>query len=356
MRYNNMRTVLFSLLAFLCGIIALVAGIYVYRNLHWYDANTRALKKVNATEKQVTLPSGNIINYGEVENDKPALLLIHGQMGQWEDYATVMPELSKKWHIYAIDVYGHGQSTHKEELYYLDTNADDLIWFIDHVIGQETVVSGHSNGAITAAYIGAYGGKNVKGVVLEDPPVFSTEGEGWEESFAYLDTYQPLHEYDQSDKSECWEAFYLRHCYWGQLYMKDSMPKIADYAQSYHDKHPDEEVKIAFLPSSMWFIFKYVKDYDFAYGEHFYDLTWHHGLTQEQIFADLNVPCVYLHAKEGRADTGVYLCAASQEQAKRAVSMIGENCSFLETATSSHDIHHVHAKEYMDAVNSLLDL
>lgn len=50
------------------------------------------------------MPSGNVINYGEVENDRPALLLIHGQMGSWEDYALVMPELSEKWHIFAIDV------------------------------------------------------------------------------------------------------------------------------------------------------------------------------------------------------------------------------------------------------------
>ena len=91
-------------------------------------------------------------------------------MSIWEDYALVMPELSKNWHIYAVDVYGHGESTHDESLYYLDVNVDDLIWFIDHVIGKSTVVAGHSNGAITAAYIAAYGGKNIAGVVLVDPP------------------------------------------------------------------------------------------------------------------------------------------------------------------------------------------
>lgn len=56
------------------------------------------------------LPSGAVINYGEVTNDKPPLLLIHGQMSMWEDYALVLPELSKKWHVYAVDVYGHGES------------------------------------------------------------------------------------------------------------------------------------------------------------------------------------------------------------------------------------------------------
>lgn len=91
------------------------------RNLSWRSyEDEKALGKVNAREKQVTLPNGRTINYGEVENDKPALLLIHGQMSVWEDYALVMPELSKNWHIYAVDVYGHGESEHDESLYYLD--------------------------------------------------------------------------------------------------------------------------------------------------------------------------------------------------------------------------------------------
>ena len=181
--------VLLVLLA-LVLLLAVVLGIYSYRNLHWYDENQRNLKRAGATEQQVTLPSGSVINYGEVRNDKPALLLIHGQMGAWEDYANLLPELSENWHVYAVDVYGHGQSSHDPSLYYLDVNGDDLIWFINHVIGEKTVVCGHSNGALTAAYLGAYGGKNVSGVVLEDPPVFSREGEDWENTFAFLDTYR----------------------------------------------------------------------------------------------------------------------------------------------------------------------
>lgn len=336
------------------GIAIAAVGFYWHRNVHWYDKYEKALKKVKAQEKQVTLPNGNIINYGEVENDKPALLLIHGQMSVWEDYALVMPELSKNWHIYAIDVYGHGESEHDESLYYLDVNGDDLIWFIDRVIGKPTVVSGHSNGAITAAYIAAYGGKNIAGVVLEDPPIFSTEGEGWENSFAYLDTYKPLHEYNQSDQSECWEAYYLRHCCWGQLFMKNGMPGIADYAQRYHEKHPKKAVKIGFLPASMWSVFEYAKEYDFAYGERFYDLSWNHGLTHEKILSDIEVPCVYLHAKETVHENGIYLCAASREQAERAVSYIGSNCRLVETDTSDHVIHTVHRDVYIKAVNSLL--
>ena len=61
-------------------ILFVALGGYWLHNLHWYDKYQNALDKVGAEEKQFTLPNGNIINYGEVQNDKPALLLIHGQI------------------------------------------------------------------------------------------------------------------------------------------------------------------------------------------------------------------------------------------------------------------------------------
>lgn len=136
--------------------------------------------------------------------------------------------------------------------------------------------------------------------------------------------------------------------------MKDSMPKLADYAQNYHEKHPDEPVKIGFMPSSVWYVFQYAQEYDMAYGERFYDLTWNHGLTHEQILSDIEIPCIYIHAKENTAENGTYLCAASREQAERAVSYIGDNCRLIETNDSDHIIHTAHRDDYIKAVDSLL--
>lgn len=336
-------------------ILAILIGRYFYNNTHWWEKDLRSIKKAGAVEKQITLPNGNIINYGEIENDHPALLLIHGQMVSWEAYAEVLPDLSKNWHVYAIDVYGHGQSSHDESLYYIDVNGDDLIWFINNVIAKETLVSGHSNGALTAAYIAAYGGDLVTGVVLEDPPVFSTQGEGWEETFAYIDTYALLHEYNQTKPDESWEAYYLRRCLWGQLFMKDAMDGIANYAERYHQKHPDDPVEIFFLPKSMTRIFQYADDYDLDYGEKFYDLTWNNGIMQEDILKDISIPCVYIHAKESVAETGTYLCAATREQAERAVAYIGDHCTLIETDTSDHTIHQAHKNLYLEVINGFLN-
>ena len=184
--------------------------------------------------------------------------------------------------------------------------------------------------------------------------MFSTEGEGWEESFAYLGTYKRLHDWNHSDKSECWESYYLRHCLWGQLYMPDTMPGLSNYAQKQYEKNPDKPVQIGFMPASSWYVFEYAKKYDFQYGEHFYDLSWNHGLKHKDFLSAIEVPCVYIHAKETVHESGTYLCAASREQAERAVSYIGNNCRLVETEDSDHAIHTTHMELYIEAVNSLL--
>ena len=59
--------------------VALITfGIFWYRNIHWYDKYEKALAKVSAEEKQVTLPSGSVINYGEVVREDEACYGICG--------------------------------------------------------------------------------------------------------------------------------------------------------------------------------------------------------------------------------------------------------------------------------------
>lgn len=56
-----------------------------------------------------------------------------------------------------------------------------------------------------------------------------------------------MHEYLKGDKVQCWEAYYIRNCLWGQLYMASSMDGLANYAQHYHEKHPGEPVQYFFI-------------------------------------------------------------------------------------------------------------
>lgn len=333
-------------LAILALLVA-AAFIYSYRNIHYWQGDYNKTINAGFAEQQAVLPDGSVINYAEGPNNGDALLLIHGQTGAWQDYTRVLPQLSENWHIFVADCYGHGASSHDAEKYYLRENGDDLIWFVDEVIGKQTVVSGHSSGGLLAAYVAAYGGENIIGAVLEDPPVFSTEPDFFEKSFAYQDTYKLMHEYGLSDQSECWEAYYLRNCLWGQLYMASSMNGIANYAQQYHEKNPDKPVQIFFMPESVNFTFLYSQMYDHTFGEHFYDYTWHSGISHEELMADIRVPTVLLHIGEQYSDTGILMAAASNAQAEKAAALI-DHCELVEL-TGNHDIHRFQPDDFIRA-------
>lgn len=333
----------------LVAVVIIVASTYFYRNMNYWQTDYKKTVKAGFIEKQATLPDGAVINYAEGPDNGDALLLIHGQTGAWQDYARVLPELAKNWHVFAVDCYGHGQSSHDESKYYMRENGNDLIWFVDAVIGKSTLVSGHSSGGLLASYVAAYGGENIAGAVLEDPPVFSTEPDYFEQSFAYQDTYKLLHEYRLSDQNECWEAYYLRNCLWGQLYMASSMDNIADHAQKYYEKHPNEPVQIFFMPESINAIFLYGQDYDSAFGENFYNYSWHKGIDHATLMNDIKVPTLYLHIEEQYTDNGILMAAASNEQAERATGLM-ENCE-LRQLVGNHNIHRFNSKVFIESIN-----
>ena len=57
------------LLAVIVGA-AVAFRLYWRHNTHWFDKYEKALKVAGAEEKQVTLPNGNVINYGLFRKDE----------------------------------------------------------------------------------------------------------------------------------------------------------------------------------------------------------------------------------------------------------------------------------------------
>ena len=55
---------------------------------------------------------GTGLKYYEVKNDLQPLVLLHAQGVDSLSFADVIKPLSKQFHIYAIDCYGHGGSQH----------------------------------------------------------------------------------------------------------------------------------------------------------------------------------------------------------------------------------------------------
>jgi pimeloyl-ACP methyl ester carboxylesterase len=108
--------------------------------------------------------------------EQPALLLIPGQTESWWGYERAMPLLAEHFQVYAVDLRGQGRSTWTPGRYTLDNMGNDLVRFLDLVIGRPAIVSGLSSGGVLSAWLSAYARPGqVRGAVYEDPPLFASE-------------------------------------------------------------------------------------------------------------------------------------------------------------------------------------
>ena len=126
---------------------------------------------------------------------KMPLVLIHGQGMCGQDYEKLFEKLSKKYILYLVDCFGHGNSEKNPNLYRCNIIGNAIAEFIESVIGKNCVISGHSSGGILAAYVAGKIPKLVNGVLLEDPPFFNVQPGEFENTFVYKDGFLVSHEF-----------------------------------------------------------------------------------------------------------------------------------------------------------------
>lgn len=124
------------------------------------------------TNKHNTIMLGDVtIHYAEAPGNGDALVLLHGITDSLDTYLPLLPELTTWAHVYALDLRGHGGSSNVGS-YRARDYAADVAAFIETVIGAPAVVAGHSLGGLVAAALAADAPVLVRGVLLEDPPMY----------------------------------------------------------------------------------------------------------------------------------------------------------------------------------------
>jgi pimeloyl-ACP methyl ester carboxylesterase len=126
------------------------------------------------TEKDAVV-NGVRLHYAEGPPHGPPLVLVPGQSFPWHSYRKVIPALSARHHVFALDVRGHGKSEHTPGRYTFSTCGDDLVSFLRDVVQAPALLSGNSSGGIIAIDAAAKAPELVRGVLAEDPPLFTTE-------------------------------------------------------------------------------------------------------------------------------------------------------------------------------------
>ncbi|MGW4125685.1 alpha/beta fold hydrolase [Nocardia sp. NPDC004711] len=111
------------------------------------------------------------LGYGELRGGGPPLVLLHGVGARWQVYGPLMVALSDHYTQYAPDLRGHGVSSRSAD-YGIGDFAEDVIAFIDTVVGGPAHLYGHSLGGWVALTVAARRPDLVRSLIIADSGIY----------------------------------------------------------------------------------------------------------------------------------------------------------------------------------------
>ena len=122
-------------------------------------------------EKSYSLASGTLATQqmGNLETTATTVVFIHGWLDNSASFNQVMQQVAKcssSVHLVAIDLFGHGFSSHKSGSYYpFHDYIDDLHQLVTKLSPNRLVLVGHSLGALIASCYSAAFPEKVSGLI-----------------------------------------------------------------------------------------------------------------------------------------------------------------------------------------------
>ena len=267
----------------------------------------------------------------------PALLLIPGQTESWWGYEDAMPLLAEHFHVHAVDLRGQGRSTRTPGRYTLDNLGNDLVRFIDGVIGRPTIVAGLSSGGVLSAWLSAYARPGqVIGACYEDPPLFSSEvrpatGQGISQSIGPMFALMAKYLGDQWSVGD-WDGMVAA--------VPDELPgwiQMVAGAFGFGDEPPQS-----------------LKEYDPEWGRAFWTGTVTGGCEHERMLRAVKVPVLFTHHFHLVDETtGALMGASSDVQVARVRELVegaGNPFELVSLPEAMHSYHGQDPKAYADIV------
>ena len=112
------------------------------------------------------------IGYSVGPDNGPPLLMLDGVTSRRDGFVKVTDALTPSWRVFTMDQRGHGYSGKAPGAYARADYARDVRHVLDNVIGEATVVWGHSLGGGNATETAATNPSLIRALMLEDPALF----------------------------------------------------------------------------------------------------------------------------------------------------------------------------------------
>jgi pimeloyl-ACP methyl ester carboxylesterase len=261
------------------------------------------------TEKQFN--TGEIIiNYVEGPDNGPPILFIPGQTEFWQGYKLVIPNFSKHYHVFVVDIRGHGKSTHTPGEYSYNIIGEDLKEFLESVIKKPAIVSGLSSGA-----------------TLDKPnrdlmEYFLTQGipkEGHERIFLI----------------PAWIAKFIVGLFEQNKKFRTS-----------------KKYDIPLAPFIERVGFKFLSEYDVDFSKATIDGRLTEGFDPDSTLKRIKCPVLLIHASWSRHETWGLLGALDDKDAEKIRSTV-KNLKYIKV-NAIHDVHLAKPKIFIKIVNNYL--
>jgi len=114
---------------------------------------------------------GDLVHY-EVLGRGRTVLLLHGWVGSWRYWVPVMQQLHLKYRVFAVDLFGFGDSAKNPRRYTLDEQVRMLVQFLQSIQQKKVAVVAHGLGAWVAAEMARRSPETVAKMLLLSPPLF----------------------------------------------------------------------------------------------------------------------------------------------------------------------------------------
>jgi pimeloyl-ACP methyl ester carboxylesterase len=114
------------------------------------------------------------------------LVFLHGLSSARSTWARFVPAFDTEHRVLTLDHRGHGESAHAPGTYTLDHYGPDAVDFCERVVGEPAVLIGHSLGGVVAHAVAWSRPDLVRGVLLEDPPLYVGERDPADNSFTTI--------------------------------------------------------------------------------------------------------------------------------------------------------------------------
>lgn len=137
---------------------------------------------------QYQLSNQETLSYIHIENDKPKLLLIHGNNSGANHWADVVEDLKEEYELLVPDLRGFGESSYLTPIRSLLELAQDLKELLNHLDWQKFSVIGWSLGGGVAMELAAIMPAQVDKLILNAP----VSVQGYPMYEFDMETFQPL--------------------------------------------------------------------------------------------------------------------------------------------------------------------